>query len=1022
MPRYAVALALAFVAMAARATAATPTVKFAQTHVFEAPYKRWTAGQTGGQNLKSPYDETELHLIGARPALVLVEFYDAGVSEAKMRVTNAFDATGTDLTLDASTPGTYGDDDATTMADGGPYSSTAYSAIVPGEYVKRGLSVEITWTSGGSPRTHAMTSIKVGAPTRFKIVTVPVYFFNASESMVHNGNVLTAERVGNMEPSVAREYSSKMPCSTFHTELHPMKRFNMSYVVVPPGRAYDGVTRAAYRINQRDDEANGFDTISIGMGILRKLRKFDGESDVATQYYSPLIYKKSARKGGGYDGPGGGLGGGHIGTGSYTFSGVFFHEQGHAAGLPHALDGYNSQSYPYVKGSLQGSAWAYDMHSNKLIDPYKKPCTYNTCPSNGYKQDVMQGGHGDQEDGQYFGLFSDYNAARIQHYFEGRGAIGVTPAGGFAKWDGDAQAWSDATSSVKVVTINEPVVFIYATASCTELSCDSGGALDTSKLWLTQIYPPVAYVGNSTEVVDVDDRAQFERFNYDQATGDEREYCGRGCDFMYKVHFADGTHRTVMIPDGASFRSSPASSISSDATNPLHGDSFISLGCVVRTEGKDVVRVDMLYLPFVWRGVHNRAAQLITSWTKTGGETRPISPVNTVGQPVSTLVASLKMLLPAGKGICSYNVTSAHARQVEELAMSALEGFFQKQVSAPIPPLSGVALTCACAGAGATCDATCKKQVGFRSWELPPSSLSRSSEVQCGCQFKCEDLSGKCQYGFEPASDKCERGTHASKLTKRWHSSQVYYYVDAYDRPLMEIEGAKDMIDDFRYDKTLDKQINKCRKDPECQRIIFEQQHSRYKTSFKRGICANPCYVKDYWNRVTYIIDMENPWELDITEREALVSAGTTVHLDVKLASSDSTLLSQMQSYVSDTCASVLLAMRNAFPWPADTPSTTSCTCDASTPPTNGAVGDCTDSLASGSTCQPTCNAGYTASGPSSCTAGTLASATCGPIWSLSDSPGLIFTSSARDASRGARTGVAIAVGSAVVLAGPFFN
>jgi hypothetical protein len=51
--------------------------------------------------------------------------------------------------------------------------------------------------------------------------------------------------------------------------------------------------------------------------------------------------------------------------------------------------------------------------------------------------------------------------------------------------------------------------------------------------------------------------------------------------------------------------------------------------------------------------------------------------------------------------------------------------------------------------------------------------------------------------------------------------------------------------------------------------------------------------------------------------------------------------------------------------------------CDASTALTNGVVGTCTNSLASGSTCQPTCDSGYTVSGTSSCTAGTLTAATC---------------------------------------------
>ena len=61
----------------------------------------------------------------------------------------------------------------------------------------------------------------------------------------------------------------------------------------------------------------------------------------------------------------------------------------------------------------------------------------------------------------------------------------------------------------------------------------------------------------------------------------------------------------------------------------------------------------------------------------------------------------------------------------------------------------------------------------------------------------------------------------------------------------------------------------------------------------------------------------------------------------------------------------------------AGTLAVTLATCDASAAPTNGAVGTCTSTLASGSTCQPTCNAGYTVSGTSSCTLGALTAATC---------------------------------------------
>ena len=61
----------------------------------------------------------------------------------------------------------------------------------------------------------------------------------------------------------------------------------------------------------------------------------------------------------------------------------------------------------------------------------------------------------------------------------------------------------------------------------------------------------------------------------------------------------------------------------------------------------------------------------------------------------------------------------------------------------------------------------------------------------------------------------------------------------------------------------------------------------------------------------------------------------------------------------------------------AGTLAVTLATCDASAAPTNGAVGTCTSTLASGSTCQPTCNTGYTVSGTSSCLAGTFTTAEC---------------------------------------------
>ena len=69
--------------------------------------------------------------------------------------------------------------------------------------------------------------------------------------------------------------------------------------------------------------------------------------------------------------------------------------------------------------------------------------------------------------------------------------------------------------------------------------------------------------------------------------------------------------------------------------------------------------------------------------------------------------------------------------------------------------------------------------------------------------------------------------------------------------------------------------------------------------------------------------------------------------------------------------------------------------CDTSQPPTPGTVGSCNATLAIGSICQPTCDTGYTVSGPSSCSFGTLTAATCSP------NPCIASTNSSKDGSDG---------------------
>jgi len=77
--------------------------------------------------------------------------------------------------------------------------------------------------------------------------------------------------------------------------------------------------------------------------------------------------------------------------------------------------------------------------------------------------------------------------------------------------------------------------------------------------------------------------------------------------------------------------------------------------------------------------------------------------------------------------------------------------------------------------------------------------------------------------------------------------------------------------------------------------------------------------------------------------------------------------------------------------------------CDANVRIVNGAVGTCTDTLASGSSCQPECDAGYTVSGTSSCLDRVLTSATCSP--SPCDASGAIANGNLNDCTSSLASG-----------------
>ena len=483
--------------------AAWVTLQLAQTHVIESlPAKVW--------NERSM--DQELHLIGRRKALAIVEFGNATIPAfPRLRVTN--DETGVSpvvLTMKPTSdlPPTAGDVDPTTLEDGSPYSSTAYSVIIPADLIVKGLTITIPLADGGSDRVYELGA-HVGCPTVFKMVTLPFYFFGAGEFTRHSGEFLTADYAGMMTQADRDAFYARLPVSNFTFQGPEGRKFEHRDLIVRPKSGLPAMRLSTKAAISAIPQYDGYTVMGSTLQLLGTFEDLDGEHGMATQYYAPLVMVDDS---GWYTHPGGGLGGGHVGTGDHYFGGIFFHEQGHAFGIPHVGDEYPDK-YPYENGGLKGSSWAWDEVDNEMIDVYwhgSMGVTESVCPDipqdelgRCYKQDPMQSGGGNTE-GKIFHIFADFNVAVIQKYFEGttatNGRLFYDEATGvYNRWDPTQgifvpQPRDQNHLRYRAASRGVPVIKIIAVVSCFELRCfrtNDGEALallDTSALHITNVY------------------------------------------------------------------------------------------------------------------------------------------------------------------------------------------------------------------------------------------------------------------------------------------------------------------------------------------------------------------------------------------------------------------------------------------------------------------------------------------------------------------------------------------------------
>jgi hypothetical protein len=597
------ALLLAACGSGGGGSTATPVMtvnamEFAQTHVLPEAGLSWTLTNATGN----------LHLVGGRDTLVLVALQGSPVHpviEARQGNTLLGSMALNDPALLPPTE-----------SSGPSYAVNRWSAVLPAAWMQPGISFNVRADNYTLSSAHFPA---IGADSAMNLYVLPFYLFGATDT-----NTQPFASTKAPDAATQQEIFAKWPVATLNARNHAIGRIIWPSLVIAPRTDSSSVSQPAYVVTSMDQQKDGYAVMDSTLSLIHKLREANGESNTNNQYYAPILAIDTGTMH--YHDPGGGLGGGDAGVGDYRYSGIFIHEQGHAFGLPHALDGYNAGKYPYAGGSLSGSVWGYDPNHHEFLSNLvpSTASSYYSCAGshqlnadhNCYKQDPMQGGAGDQSSGYKFATFSDFNTGKMQEWFEGKTTLGsggshsysggviyedAASSTGYSRWDSidrrRVEVAANVTTSGGLYGLNQslPVqrnVPVYAIA----ITYSKAGTAGVS-----QIYPPLPYMGNLLQNFDPTSAQDLSDFTVD--TGTYYWYCkGSGCDYTVRVTYADNSQVYRALQGG--FRSwfTPTATPAAATSDPLSGSSFKTW--VINVPGdKAISKVELLDTPMVWQGL-----------------------------------------------------------------------------------------------------------------------------------------------------------------------------------------------------------------------------------------------------------------------------------------------------------------------------------------------------------------------------------------------------------------------------------
>ncbi|MFZ6754298.1 M66 family metalloprotease [Undibacterium sp. Dicai25W] len=568
-------------------------IEVAQTHVLPPNGLSWPT-TTGS---------APLILAGQRDALALIQFTQADVKNPVLEIWN-------NQTLIQSISLNSPDKLPATEGGEAAYGNNIWSAKIPAALVTPGMLVNFSSDNYG--RT-TQTAVTVGANIDLTMQILPFVLFGATNA--NTGLDLNTERIMRMTDQMKQQITAGWPGNATVVN-HPAGQFVSPYFVMPPQNG-----APAYLASSMSDINDGGLFVDAINDLTYQVHQASGDMSINRVTFSSVIAVDNTKPGTNklaWIGNGVSIPSAGVATGGNSY-GFLLHETGHAMSLNHSRSEYNDPTgkhYPYIQGSLAGSAWGYNSATNEFRHPLvpKTSPIFQSCTkqsnyqldANGrcYRLDPMD--HADDgSDPKYngFSLFSDYNIARIQRWITGQIKLDGTSPTNFSKWDNVSSSWKPYTpvttnSGVDQIKGNVPVLRNIPVAKIV-LTLSNAGTPNVSRF-----YPPILATDSSIETIDPTDVTQLAKIYPYTLNGNNAEYmwyCHQsGCDYTLRVTFSDGSQAYRLLKGGFRKYSNPAT-FDAGVTDPTNSKSFHLWAInVPNPSNAKVAKLELLDTSMIW--------------------------------------------------------------------------------------------------------------------------------------------------------------------------------------------------------------------------------------------------------------------------------------------------------------------------------------------------------------------------------------------------------------------------------------